>query len=118
MSSKYEFIIQRLQEGENVKLKEGGNSMVPIIASRQEVTLSPVDTAKLEIGDIVLARVKGHYYTHKVSALQGERVQISNNHGHVNGWVHKSKVYGIVTAIYGHPVPKAKKKVIQKQNLS
>ena len=101
MSQKYEIIIKRIQEGKNIDLKEGGNSMTPIIRHREPVTLSPVDTSKLEVGDIVLARVRGNYYTHLVSALEGERVQISNNHKHVNGWIHRSKVYAIVSAVNG-----------------
>ena len=82
MSQKYEIIIKRIQAGESVELKEGGNSMTPIIGHREPVTLSPLDISKLEIGDIVLAKVRGHYYTHLVTALEGDRVQISNNHKH------------------------------------
>jgi hypothetical protein len=33
--------------------------MVPLIRSRQLVTVAPVDPAKVEVGDIVLARVAG-----------------------------------------------------------
>lgn len=111
MSQKYEIIIRRIQEGETIELKEGGNSMTPIIGHREPVTLSPVDTDKLEVGDVVLARVSGHYYTHLVTALQGDRVQISNNHKHVNGWIHRSKVYAIVSAVNGTPRTSAAKKI-------
>lgn len=111
MSQKYEIIIKRIQEGSSVELKEGGNSMTPIIAHREPVTLSPVDTSKLEKGDIVLAKVRGNYYTHLVSAIEGERVQISNNHGKVNGWIHRSKVYAIVSAISGVPRKSAVRKI-------
>lgn len=111
MSVKHEMIIRRLAEGKRVELKESGNSMTPIIRHREPVTLAPVNADKLEKGDIVLARVKGNYYTHLVSATDGDRVQISNNKGHVNGWVHKSKVYGIVIAVNGRPRRKALSKV-------
>ncbi len=110
MSVKHEMIVRRLEEGEYVYIKESGNSMVPIIKHREPVTLAPVDTDKLQKGDIVFARVKGNYYTHLISATEGERVQISNNRGRVNGWVHKSKVYGIVIEVNG----KARKKALSK----
>ena len=51
MSQKYEIIIKRIQEGKNIDLKEGGNSMTPIIRHREPVTLYPVDTSKLEVGE-------------------------------------------------------------------
>lgn len=73
--------------------------MTPKIRSKQLVTLQAVDVNTLEQGDIVLAKVKGRYYLHLISALDGERVQISNNHGHVNGWTTRAKVYALVTAI-------------------
>lgn len=101
MSQKHELIIKRIQEGIKVNLKEGGNSMTPIIKHREQVTLSPVYTEKLETGDIVLAKVRGNYYTHLISAIEGDRIQISNNHKHINGWIHRSKVYAIVSAING-----------------
>lgn len=97
--------ISRLQRGEKVEnYREGGNSMEPRISSRQPVTLEPVDPNALERGDIVLVRVKGHVYTHLVTAVQGRRVQIGNNRGKINGWTPKHKVYGIVTEIDGEPV--------------
>lgn len=89
------------------RYKEGGNSMEPIISSMQPVDLYPVDPTKLEKGDIVLVRVQGKIYTHLVSALEPKRVQISNNHGKVNGWTPLDKVYGIVVRI-GDNGPKTK----------
>lgn len=96
MNTVKEMMVKRLLNGETISnYKEGGNSMVPLIHHRQPVDIRPVDRA-LKIGDIVFAKVHGHFYTHLISALEGERVQISNNHGRVNGWTHKSKVYGLV----------------------
>ena len=73
----------RLGAGEAVRFRPTGSSMVPVIRSRQLVTVAPVDPAKLEVGDIVLARVAGTTYLHLVSALDkaNTRVQISNNRG-------------------------------------
>lgn len=53
----------------------------------------------LSVGDIVLCRVKGSQYLHLVKALQGERVQIGNNRGGINGWVTHRQIYGRLSAV-------------------
>lgn len=111
MNAKTLDVIARLKRGETVENREGGNSMVPLIYSRQPVTLEPVDPTKLERGDIVYVKVRGTVYTHKVLATRGEEVQIGNNKGHTNGWTKLSNVYGIVTAVEGVPVGGARAKV-------
>lgn len=80
---------------------ESGNSMTPIIKHRQPVDLYPVDTSKLEKGDVVLVKVRGRIYIHKVIGLRKGQVQIGNNHGGVNGWTNLENVYGIVVAVDG-----------------
>ena len=82
--------------------------MVPLIRSRQLVTVAPVDPARVEVGDIVLVRVAGTTYLHLVSAVNATagRVQISNNRGRVNGWTNQARVYGICTAVDGVPRPR------------
>lgn len=111
MTSKLDFIRERLARGESVVNKEGGNSMLPLIKSRQPVTLELVDAEQLEPGDIVYVKVKGRVYTHLVLAVREGQVQIGNNHGGVNGWTALSNVYAIVTEIDGNPIERAKKKV-------
>jgi len=88
------YAIGQLQQGETVTVTPHGNSMLPRIKSGQEVTINPVN-GMLSINTVVLVKCKGSVYLHKVSAIQGDRYQISNNHGHVNGWVHRSAIYGI-----------------------
>lgn len=96
--------IKKLLAGESVNgYSEGGNSMTPIIKSKQPVDLMPVDTSKLKKNDIVLVKVKGNIYTHKVLGFRKGQVQIGNNHGGVNGWTNLENVYGIVVAIDGIP---------------
>ena len=77
--------------------------MVPLIRSRQQVVVVPVDPSKLEVGDIVLARVAGTVYLHLVSSVDParKRVQISNNRGRVNGWTSHERVFGICVAVDG-----------------
>lgn len=104
-------IVSRLNAGERVINREGGNSMVPLIASKQPVTIEAVDTSKLERGDIVYVKVNGNVYTHKVLGLRTGEAQIGNNKGGVNGWTKLANVYGIITEIEGVPVGGAQKKV-------
>lgn len=68
--------------------------MTPIIKSGQSVICKPVtEETQLNKNDVVLCKVNGKYYLHKISAIKnGVRYQISNNHGHVNGIITK-KIY-------------------------
>ena len=97
-------VVERLQRSEAVELRPSGESMTPIIRTRQLVRIEPVDPATVRKGDVVLAKVAGNFYLHLVSAVQGDRVQISNNHGHVNGWTSRAKIYGRVVAVDGVPL--------------
>ncbi|TVZ75849.1 hypothetical protein FB157_14910 [Streptomyces sp. BK340] len=83
--------------------RPSGSSMVPLIRSRQQAVVAPVDPSKLEVGDIVLARVAGTVYLHLVSSVDParKRVQISNNGGLVNGWTSYDRVFGICVAVDG-----------------
>jgi len=90
-------LLPRLAAGETVKVRPHGNSMMPRIKSGQQVTISPVtsETARdLEVGDVVLCKVNGRQLLHLLSAKRGDQVQISNNHGHVDGWIGYDKVFG------------------------
>lgn len=71
--------------------------MTPRIKSGQKITLIPID--RITVGDVVLAKVSGRHYIHLLSAIDGERIQISNNHGWVNGWTTRKKVFGRVVDV-------------------
>ena len=87
--------IEALQRGETVSFRPRGNSMVPRIHSGALVTCEPViEGTMLAVGDAVLCQVAGAQYLHLVTAIDGDRYQISNNHGHVNGWTSRARVYG------------------------
>ncbi len=96
-------VADRVAGGATVAFRPSGSSMVPLIRSRQEVVVAPVDPAVLEVGDIVLARVAGTVYLHLVSAVDPprNRVQISNNRGRVNGWTSHDRVFGICLSVDG-----------------
>lgn len=90
--------IQRLLAGETVQFRPRGNSMEPKVASGQLCTVEPVQEP-VQPGDIVLCKVNGRQYLHLVKAVQGDRVQIGNNRGHVNGWTHSSNIFGLLIAV-------------------
>ncbi|WP_405503944.1 S26 family signal peptidase [Streptomyces anulatus] len=93
----------RVAGGATVELRPSGSSMVPLIRSRQQVVVAPVDPSKLEVGDIVLARVSGTVHLHLVSSVDParKRVQISSNRGRVNGWTSHDRVIGICVSVDG-----------------
>lgn len=86
--------IEKLKRGETVSFRPRGNSMSGKIESGQLCTVEPVDAAKLNIGDIVLCKVNGREYLHLVKAIQGERFQIGNNRGRINGWINSRAIFG------------------------
>ena len=92
---------EHLRNGEVCKVVGFGQSMTPILKSGQPVICKPVtEETELKKNDIVLCKVKGKYYLHKISAIKnGVSYQISNNHGHVNGWISRNCIYGKVTKI-------------------
>lgn len=88
--------IARLLAGETVSFRPRGGSMAGRIEDRQLVTVAPVaDASLLKVGDIVLCKVNGFEYLHLVKAMQGERFQIGNNRGGINGWIGSKAIYGV-----------------------
>jgi hypothetical protein len=89
--------------------------MVPLIRSRDEVIVAPVDPRLVEVGDIVLTRVAGSVYIHLVKAIEPskQRVQIGNNRGGINGWTGFDRIYGIAVSVAGIDRPSALAKVAQ-----
>lgn len=77
-----------------VSFRPVGHSMVPLIVSGQLCTVEPVDPSALKVGDIVLCKVEQAEYLHLVKAIDGERYQIGNNRGRINGWIGANRIYG------------------------
>lgn len=92
---------EHLKNGEECIVTGYGQSMTPILKSGQSVRVVPItDNIILEKNDIVFCKVAGHFYLHKISAIKNNKsYQISNNHGHVNGWVSQAQIYGKVVEI-------------------
>lgn len=91
--------IARLARGETVRFRPRGNSMVGKIESGQLCTVEPLGDHVLAVGEIVLCRVKGNQYLHLVKAIQGERFQIGNNRGGINGWITRRQIFGRLVSV-------------------
>ena len=90
--------IQKLLNGETIVSKEAGNSMLPILRSKQAVVLKPIHWEDCDTGDIVFCKVRGNCYTHLVKGKNAKRgLLIGNNRGRLNGWT--KNVYGKVIEI-------------------
>jgi Predicted transcriptional regulator len=90
------YFIEKLKQGESVLMRVSGNSMTGKINHGATVLVEPVrEDDEIKIGDILLCRVRGYMYLHMVTAIKnGEEFQISNIHGHVNGWTNRPKIFG------------------------
>ncbi len=88
------FAKEALRRGETVQVKPRGHSMRGKVDDGDLVTLEPISPGSLAVGDIVLVRVHGRDYLHLVKAIDGERFQIGNNRGGINGWVGPNGIYG------------------------
>lgn len=91
--------IEHLREGRPVSFRPRGNSMSPRIRSGQLCTVEPVEASAIEVGDVVLCKVGGSEYLHLVKAIQGDRFQIGNNRGHVNGWITAASIFGRLASV-------------------
>lgn len=65
---------KHLMAGEECIVIGYGQSMTPILKSGQAVRCIPVaEETVLKKNDIVLCKVAGHFYLHKISASKGGR---------------------------------------------
>ena len=88
-----------LEKAGNVILRCNGNSMRPLMAPGDALYIKKVDMSKLRVGDAVFCKVCANLQVHKVSAIDKERWQISNNKGFINGWVGASSIYGLCVQV-------------------
>lgn len=90
--------MEKLLSGETFITSEKGNSMVPLIKSKQEHMIAPVTWEQCNEGDIVYCKVSGYFYTHLVKGKNEKKgLLIGNNKGGINGWT--KQVYGRVIEI-------------------
>lgn len=93
-------LIEILKSGNPVSFRPKGQSMKPRIKSGQLCTCIPVGSDYTpQVGEVVLCKVNGKQYLHIITALKDQQVQISNNHGFVNGWTSRSNIYGLLIKV-------------------
>lgn len=97
--AKLSVYVAPLQEGKVVQFRPKGNSMQPKIESGQLVTVEPIGDNPPQVGDVLLCKVKGRYWLHLCTAINGKQFRISNNKGHHNGWTTVKSIYGRVTKV-------------------
>jgi len=100
------FAIAALQQGKTVQIRPRGHSMKGKVNDEDLVTVAPCAPESLRVGDIVLVRVKGTDYLHLIKAIDGERFQIGNNRGGINGWVGKNGIFCKATKVQPGNTPK------------
>lgn len=93
--------IEALRAGQEPEIRPRGHSMSGKVESGDLVKLKKVLAQDINPGDIVLVRVKGRTYLHLVKARRGNRFQIGNNRGRINGWVGPHAIYGKAIEIAG-----------------
>jgi len=99
------FILKELQSKGEVSFKPHGNSMTPRLKSGELVKVKSIPIGLYEVGDIVYCKIKGGYVLHLLTSISydkdKDKYQISNNHGHVNGWIGPNQIYGICVEANG-----------------
>lgn len=91
--------VKMLEEQGEIITSEVGNSMLPIIKSKQKHKLTACKWEDCQVDDIVFCKVSGRFITHKVWARNEVKgLLIGNNRGYKNGWT--KSVYGKVAEIY------------------
>jgi hypothetical protein len=96
---KRQFAIGVLEDKGEVVIRCNGRSMMPIIAPKEAIHLRKVLSTQLRVGDAVFCRINGALQVHKLTAIDGDRYQISNNRGHVNGWIGANCIFGLARQI-------------------
>ncbi len=95
--------MEQPKEGRTVTIRPRGQSMAGKVNDGDIVVLEPVDNRQLQVGDVVLAKVRRKVYLHLIKAIQDDRYLIGNNRGGTNGWVTAESVFGIATSVRSAP---------------
>ena len=90
-----------LKRGEICKVTNYDRFMIPILKPGQSVICVIVtENTILHKNNIVLCKIDGKYYLRKITAIKnGVTYQISDNHGHIEGFISKKNIFGVVVEI-------------------
>ena len=97
--TKYERLIQSLEETGTGTMKCFGHSMTPILKTGSLLTFEKKE--EYEIGDIVFTKCRGRFIdAHKITKKDEQKgYMIANNHGYENGWT--KTIYGkVIKAVF------------------
>lgn len=76
----FEYLETLLAEGREVELRVKGYSMRPLLRSgRDVVVLKPCDGRKVQLGDLVLCRIKGRHILHRIVRIGAEEVTLAGD---------------------------------------
>lgn len=92
---------QKVKAGEATSFRPKGNSMQGLINSGALVVVEPVAPEQLKLHDIVLVKVSGNVYLHKIIAIENDRFRIGNNKGRINGWASPHNIAGLCVSVDG-----------------
>ncbi len=96
--------VEELRAGREVPVRPRGHSMQGRINDGDLVTVEPCQTDDLQVGDVVLARVRGRHYfhlvLHQVVERKADRFLIGSNAGRIDGWIDAHNIFGRVTDIH------------------
>ena len=71
----FDYVAERLSDGDNVRLRLKGNSMFPLLRNNKDVVvLAPCAGEKLVPMDVVLFRYRGDYVLHRIVRREGDRL--------------------------------------------
>ncbi len=98
-------LARALREGNAVRLRLHGCSMVPALWPGEEVSLQRVDPAAIAVGDLLLYAQEERWFVHRVGALRrdGARVFLSTCGDALqqpDGEISGEEVLGCVTAVW------------------
>lgn len=99
-------VFNQVKSGEVIEFRPRGNSMTGLVNDGDLVKVVPLNNVNaLAVGDVVLVKVKGGVFLHKVLENQTkiERVKIGNNKGGVNGYTAYRNVAGVAVEVSGKP---------------
>jgi hypothetical protein len=80
--------IEKLRTGETVSIRPRGASMKGRIESGQRCTVMPVDCSTLSRSEISSSAGYG------MLNISGDRFQIGNHRGGINGWIGVTGIFG------------------------
>lgn len=87
-----------LLRGEEVTLRQRGDSMAGRIEDGARVTLRPIESGEPSVGDVILASVKGRDCLNVVKAIDRGTFFVGDNIGRIGGWIERDAIYGVVVS--------------------